>query len=162
MFAFNGAVLFFFSLQHSDAVGEDGEEGFKVFFCGFWAAVNIFNLLDIGAAGQMGSQSGFIKAVVGEDLLCVLSDRNAAVSHGEQDFTCFQCFHQVIDAAVSESWNIEHGEYRRGLMGAAAPIREHDGKIKYALGIVGLFRSVMSDEFQSAIRLMLKIAEETM
>ena len=61
-----------------------------------------------------------------------------------------------------QGYAIEHGEYRRGLMGAAAPIREYDGKIKYALGIVGLFRSVMSDEFQSAIRLMLKIAEETM
>ncbi len=65
-----------------------------------------------------------------------------------------------LDSIRVQGYAIEHGEYRRGLMGAAAPIREHDGKIEYALGIVGLYRSVMSDEFQSAISQMLKIADE--
>lgn len=65
-----------------------------------------------------------------------------------------------LDAIRVQGYAIEHGEYRRGLMGAAAPIREFNGKMQYALGIVGLFRSVASDDFRSAIELMLSIAEE--
>ena len=65
-----------------------------------------------------------------------------------------------LDAIRVRGYAIEHGEYRRGLMGAAAPIREHDGKIQYALGIVGLYRSVTSEDFQSAIKMMLAAAED--
>ena len=64
-----------------------------------------------------------------------------------------------LDSIRVQGYAIEHGEYRRGLMGAAAPIREYDGKIQYALGIVGLFRSVISADFQSAISAMLAAAE---
>ena len=63
-----------------------------------------------------------------------------------------------LDSIRVQGYAIEHGEYRRGLMGAAAPIREHDGRILYAIGIVGLFRSVASDDFQSAIKSMLAVS----
>lgn len=39
-----------------------------------------------------------------------------------------------LDSIRVQGYAIEHGEYRRGLMGAAAPIREHDGKIKICIG----------------------------
>ena len=65
-----------------------------------------------------------------------------------------------LDAIRVRGYAIEHGEYRRGLMGAAAPIREHDGKIQYALGIVGLYRNVVSEDFQSAVKRMLAEAEK--
>ena len=65
-----------------------------------------------------------------------------------------------LDAIRVRGYAIEHGEYRRGLMGAAAPIREYDGKIEYALGIVGLFRSVTSDEFLFSIEKMLAAAND--
>lgn len=65
-----------------------------------------------------------------------------------------------LDAIRVRGYAIEHGEYRRGLMGAAAPVREYDGKIQYALGIVGLFRSVTSDEFQFSVEKMLATASE--
>ena len=65
-----------------------------------------------------------------------------------------------LDAIRVRGYAIEHGEYRRGLMGAAAPIHEHNGNLQYALGIVGLFRSVTSEDFQSAISQMLAEAEK--
>ena len=65
-----------------------------------------------------------------------------------------------LDSIRVQGYAIEHGEFRRGLMGAAAPIREHDGKIKYALGIVGLFRSVASADFQQAVELMVSAARD--
>lgn len=64
-----------------------------------------------------------------------------------------------LNTIRAQGYAIEHGEYRRGLMGAAAPVIGHDGKIQYALGIVGLFRSVRSDEFLSAIQLILEEAK---
>ena len=65
-----------------------------------------------------------------------------------------------LDAVRVRGYAIEHGEYRRGLMGAAAPIHEIDGKIQYALGFVGLFRSVTSDDFLSAVEKMMTVAKE--
>ena len=62
-----------------------------------------------------------------------------------------------LDLIRTQGYAIEHGEYRRGLMGAAAPIREHDGRIRYAIGIVGLFRSVASEDLQSSIASLLAI-----
>ena len=64
-----------------------------------------------------------------------------------------------LDSIRIQGYAIEHGEYRRGLMGAAAPIREHDGQIRYAIGIVGLFRSVASEDFQSSIASLLAITK---
>ena len=65
-----------------------------------------------------------------------------------------------LDAIRVRGYAIEHGEYRRGLMGAAAPIREIDGKIQYAIGFVGLYRGVTSDEFLSAVEAMLNAAKD--
>ena len=63
-----------------------------------------------------------------------------------------------LDAIRVRGYAIEHGEYRRGLMGAAAPIREPDGRIQYAIGIVGLFRSVTSEDFRFTLEKMLAAA----
>lgn len=64
-----------------------------------------------------------------------------------------------LDAIRMRGYAIEHGEFRRGLMGAAAPIREHDSRIRYAIGIVGLFRSVVSPDFQSAVTALIRAAD---
>ena len=45
---------------------------------------------------------------------------------------------------------IENGEFRVGIRGVAAPIRDHSGTIRYALGLIGMFRRIDSDEFRAA------------
>ena len=45
---------------------------------------------------------------------------------------------------------IENGEFRIGVRGVAAPIRDHTGAIRYAVGLIGMFRRVDSDEFRAA------------
>ena len=54
---------------------------------------------------------------------------------------------------------VEDGEYKVGLRAVAAPVRDSAGEIRYALGVVGLFRRVQSDEFQSALRHTVAAAE---
>ncbi len=52
---------------------------------------------------------------------------------------------------VRESgYAIENGEFRIGVRGVAAPIKDHTGAIRYAVGLIGMFRRVDSDEFRAA------------
>lgn len=46
---------------------------------------------------------------------------------------------------------VEDGEYKIGLRAAAAPVLDRGGQLRYALGVVGLFRRVASEEFQRAM-----------
>lgn len=64
---------------------------------------------------------------------------------------------QSAEALVSEirsvrekGYAIENGEFRIGIRGVAAPIRDHSGAIRYAIGLIGMFRRVDSDEFRAA------------
>ncbi len=55
---------------------------------------------------------------------------------------------------------IEDGEHRIGLRAAAAPLCFEESRMKYAVGIIGLFRRVSSDEFQSACAELVRMAEK--
>lgn len=46
---------------------------------------------------------------------------------------------------------IENGEYKIGLRSIAAPVRTVAGGVKYTVGVIGMFRSVHSDEFKAAV-----------
>lgn len=75
--------------------------------------------------------------------------------------TQFQMFtpHTVCDAETllnelktvrERGCAIENGEFKIGIRGVAAPIKDHTGTIRYALGLIGMFRRVDSDEFRTA------------
>ena len=101
----------------------------------------------------------------GKVLLSSLSD--AAVRRIHE--TRYQAFtpHTIAtaDALVSEiqtvrerGFAVENGEFRIGVRGVAAPIRDHTGAIRYALGLIGMFRRVDSDEFRAATAEVIKAA----
>ena len=46
---------------------------------------------------------------------------------------------------------VEDGEYKIGLRAAAAPVYDRFGQVRYALGVVGLYRRVQCEEFQQAM-----------
>lgn len=54
---------------------------------------------------------------------------------------------------------VEDGEYKIGLRSVAAPVRDSLGAVRYALGVVGLFRRVQSEEFQAAIEETVRTAD---
>lgn len=53
---------------------------------------------------------------------------------------------------------VEDGEYRIGLRAVSAPVFEASGEMTYALGVVGMFRRIQSDEFQNAVQLVTEAA----
>ena len=55
------------------------------------------------------------------------------------------------EACRANGYAIENGEYKIGLRSISAPVRTVEGKVRYAVGVIGMFRSVHSDEFHSAV-----------
>ena len=77
--------------------------------------------------------------------------------------------HTIADADVllaelktvrANGYAIENGEFKVGIRGVAAPIRDHYGAVRYAIGLIGLFRRVDSDEFRAATALVKETAKE--
>ena len=64
------------------------------------------------------------------------------------------------DAAATRErgYAIEDGEHRIGLRAIAAPIPDADGRVRYAIGVVGMFRRVQSEEFLTAAHLSVEAA----
>lgn len=59
-----------------------------------------------------------------------------------------------------QGYAVENGEYKIGLRSVSAPVLDASGEVRYALGVVGMFRQVYTDEFQQAIRLVCAAAAE--
>lgn len=58
-----------------------------------------------------------------------------------------------LAAIRRQSYAVEDGEYKIGLQSVSAPIRDISGQVKYAVGIVGMFRDIRSKEFMDAVLL---------
>ena len=57
----------------------------------------------------------------------------------------------ALEAVRAQGWAVEDGEYKVGLRAVAAPVRDGAGATVYALGVLGFFPRVQSEEFQRAI-----------
>ena len=57
----------------------------------------------------------------------------------------------ALEIIRRDGYAIEDGEYKIGLRSVAAPVYDRSGQVRYALGVVGLFRRVGSEEFRHAI-----------
>lgn len=118
----------------------------------------------IGSGGlqvvpELGSRMPLHATAQGKLLLAQMNDRQVLKvlqRSGMQAFTP----HTITDpqslvASLGEirrnDLAVEDGEYKIGLRSAASPVRDRFGQVRYALGVVGLYRKVQCDEFQQAI-----------
>ena len=58
---------------------------------------------------------------------------------------------QELDACRANGYAIENGEYKIVLRSISAPVYTVEGEVRYTVGVIGMFRSVHSDEFQVAV-----------
>jgi len=81
--------------------------------------------------------------------------RRAALS-GPEAFTP----HTITDPAQlaaslrvirAQGYAVEDGEYKIGLRSVSAPVYDRTGMMRYALGVVGFFRRILSEDFETAI-----------
>ena len=50
-----------------------------------------------------------------------------------------------------QGYAVEDGEYKIGLRSVSAPVFDRSGRMRYAMGVVGLFRRIHSGEFENAV-----------
>ena len=54
----------------------------------------------------------------------------------------------------------ENGEYKTGMRSVAAPIFDETGSVRYAIGIIGMFRQIESERFSRATEVVLETARK--
>lgn len=73
--------------------------------------------------------------------------------------TAFEQLDAELKTVRKQGYAIENGEFRIGIRGVAAPIRTHSGAVQYALGLIGMFRRIDSNEFRAATALVVETAK---
>ena len=56
-----------------------------------------------------------------------------------------------VEACRANGYAIENGEYKIGLRSISAPVYTVEGTVQYTVGVIGMFRSVHSEEFRAAV-----------
>lgn len=117
---------------------------------------------------EVGSRLPLHATAQGKLFLSDLSERDALQRLGRAGLTAYTP-HTITDAGQllhelelvrRNGYAVENGEYKIGLRAVAAPVRDRTGKIRYALGVVGLFRRVASEEFQYAVEQTVLLARQ--
>ena len=70
----------------------------------------------------------------------------------------FDALETELQFVRANGYAVENGEFRVGIRGVAAPVRTLRGEIKYALGLIGMFRRIDSDEFRAATAMAVQTA----
>lgn len=86
-----------------------------------------------------------------------LSELKAYTPH---TLTAPEQFTQEIIRIREQGYAVENGEYKVGLRSVSAPVRDVTGEVRYAVGCVGMFRQVHTDDFLQAIRLICEAADQ--
>ena len=60
-------------------------------------------------------------------------------------------FTSELQRIREQGYAVENGEYRIGLRSVSAPVFTAEGGVRYAVSVIGMFRSVQSDAFRTTI-----------
>lgn len=107
---------------------------------------------------EVGTRLPLHATAQGKLYLSTLSDAEACslLRAGMQAFTPHTLTEQdtlleQLQQIRQDGYAIEDGEYKIGLRAVCAPVCDREGKTRYAVGVVGLFRYIHSAEFDEAI-----------
>jgi len=82
-----------------------------------------------------------------------LLTRGELKAYTPHTFTTPEQFAPELQRIREQGYAVENGEYKIGLRSVSAPIRDASGSVRYAIGCVGMFRQVYTEDFLEAIRL---------
>ena len=106
---------------------------------------------DVGARLPIYSQGKvFLASRPPQEAECLLR-RLSLAPFTPYTVTDVQELMQELDACRANGCAIENGEYKIGLRSISAPVYTVEGEVRYTVGVIGMFRSVHSDEFQVAV-----------
>ena len=94
----------------------------------------------------------FLSAMADHEAKRVLS-RRTLEPYTPKTLVTWEELFRVMQAARENGYAVEEGESRFGLCSPSAPVRDSSGAVRYAVGVVGMFDSVRSPDFQRDIDL---------
>lgn len=78
----------------------------------------------------------------------------------EHTITTQAALQRELDEIRKRGYATENGEYKTGMRSVAAPIFDGNGDVRYAIGIIGMFRQIESNQFNKAIAVVRETAEK--
>ncbi len=141
-------------LTHSSAVISMFDNSNVVSFDYFQSSNGIQITPEIGSALPLHatSQGKLYLSALKDSEIDKLLKRKKLVPYTPHTLIDISDLKNNINTIRSKGYAIEDGEYKIGLRSVCAPVYDSEGSVKYALGIIGFFRRVESEEFLSAIK----------
>lgn len=106
------------------------------------------------------SQGKLFLAFMSDTERNMILKRTPLEAYTNHTITTKQEFEAELVRIREQGYATENGEYKTGLRSVAAPIFDQDGAVRYAIGIIGMFRQIESEQFSRAINIVLETAKK--
>lgn len=106
------------------------------------------------------SQGKLFLALMTEEERELLLSRNPLDEFTSHTITTRSQLLKELQHIKDTGYAIENGEYKVGLRSVAAPIYDADGAVKFAIGIIGMFRHIEMEQFSRAVEVVRETARK--
>lgn len=105
------------------------------------------------------SQGKLFLAYMNEAERNAILKRTELRSYTEHTLTTYDELAKELETIRSQGYAVENSEYKTGLRSIAAPIVGEDGEVRYAIGVIGMFRQIETDQFSKAAQVVVETAK---
>lgn len=124
------------------------------------------NRIGLPTSAEMGcrlpvhctSQGKLFLSYMTEQERQTLLNRSELYAYTRHTITTMEGLEKEFKTIQSQGYAIENGEYKVGLRSVAAPIFDGDGHVRYAIGIIGMFRQLEAERFERAVQVVRETA----
>ncbi len=106
------------------------------------------------------SQGKLFLAYMSEDERQAVLDRTELCAYTQHTITDISALKKEFLKIRSQGYAVENGEYKVGFRSVAAPIFDENDRVRYAIGIIGMFRQLETERFERAIHVVRETAEK--
>lgn len=126
------------------------------------------NRIGLPTSAEMGcrlpvhctSQGKLFLSYMSEQERCDLLSRTKLCAYTQHTITTLKQLQEEFVKIRRQGYAVENGEYKVGLRSVAAPIFDADGNVRYAIGIIGMFRQIETERFERAVQIVRETAEK--
>jgi len=106
------------------------------------------------------SQGKLFLAYMSEQERKNILKRSPLMPYTNHTITSLPELQKELELIRKQGYATENGEYKTGLRSVAAPIMGENGQVRYAIGIIGMFRQHESEQFKKAIQVVQETAKK--
>ena len=123
---------------------------------------NLYAIAEVGCRLPVHctSQGKLFLAHMGKAERDSILNRNGLPAYTNHTLTTMGELEKEFAAIRAQGYAIENSEYKAGLRSVAAPIYDADGAVRYAIGIIGTFRHIESEQFARATEVVIQTARQ--